>query len=193
MIRLRFKYIINTSTISKDLIANNVKLGDIVLDCTVGNGNDTLELAKLVGPNGKVYGFDIQSNAISITKNLLEVNNLLDRVNLINDSHENILDYIDESLDFIVYNLGYLPKGDKSIKTSSVSTVKSLRSSISLLSRNGLLIVTAYTRHHGGLEEKQALEKFLSNLDQKKFNTLKYEFINQKNNPPILYAVERSK
>ncbi len=49
--------------------------GDIVLDCTVGNGNDTLTLARLVGDKGQVYGFDIQSIALQRTKEKLEGEN----------------------------------------------------------------------------------------------------------------------
>ncbi len=48
-----------------------VEEGQIVLDCTVGNGNDTLFLANLVGETGNVYGFDIQSRAIDTVKNKL--------------------------------------------------------------------------------------------------------------------------
>lgn len=37
-----------------------------------------------------------------------------------------------------------------------------------------------------------AIDKLLKNLDQKKFNVLKYEFINQKNSPPLLYIIEKA-
>ena len=41
-----------------------IKPGDLVVDATLGNGFDTLFLAKAVGPQGKVIGFYIQECAI---------------------------------------------------------------------------------------------------------------------------------
>ncbi len=189
---MSYHKIINTGEIVKDLIENHVKPGDIVLDCTVGNGNDTLFLSKMVGSEGKVYGFDIQKKAIKSTKELLTKENSIENVVLFNDSHENIHQYIDEKLTFIIYNLGYLPKGDKSIKTNSISTINSIKQALELLDYNGLLVVTVYVGHADGPEEKQALEGLFLTLDQKSFNVLKYDFINQSNNPPVLFCLEKS-
>lgn len=46
------------------LIEERVRPGDAVVDATVGNGVDTLFLARLVGLHGRVYGFDIQQQAL---------------------------------------------------------------------------------------------------------------------------------
>ena len=35
-----------------------VQPGDLVVDATAGNGNDTLWLAEAVGANGRVHAFD---------------------------------------------------------------------------------------------------------------------------------------
>lgn len=189
---MKYKYIVNTNTIVKNLVENHIQKGHIALDCTVGNGNDTIMLAELVGSNGKVYGFDIQEIALENTKNRLDRLNLLSRVCLIKDSHENISKHINEGLDFIIYNLGYLPKGDKSIKTNEKSTVRSIENALKLINPKGLILVTVYTGHEGGNEEKNAVEGLLTSLNQKIFNVLKYDFINQINNPPMLYAIEKS-
>ena len=186
-----YKYFINPVDMTKRIITNYVREGSKVLDCTVGNGNDTLDLAKLVGDNGKVYGFDIQSVALETTKNKLKIEGLENRVLLIEDSHEYIDKYISEELDLIIYNLGYLPGGDKSIKTNSITTVKSIKKALNLLKSNGLLLIVSYTGHAGGKEEKEKLESYLKSLDQKYANVLEFNFINQKNNPPILYGVEK--
>lgn len=160
-----YNKIVNTIKLAHDIINKSVKVGQTVLDCTVGNGNDTKLLAELVGPNGKVYGFDIQSRALEITIEKLTCENLNNRVILIQDSHENIDLYIDEKLDFIVYNLGYLPKGDKNIKTNKKSTLISLNKSLSLLNDNGIILVSCYVGHDGGMEEKNGVEELLRNLD----------------------------
>ena len=153
-----YKYFINPVDIVRRIMFDYVKEGDIVVDCTVGNGNDTLNLAKLVGDSGKVYGFDIQSIAINITKEKLEKKGLENRVLLIQDSHENIDKYLLDKISLVVYNLGYLPKGDKSIKTNPVSTIKSIKKTLPLLKSNGLLLITCYTGHEGGKEEKEEVE-----------------------------------
>jgi len=186
-----FKTFKNAVNIARRIMDLTVKDGSIVLDCTVGNGNDALHLAKLVGQNGKVYGFDIQSVAIEITKNKLIENQLIDRVVLINDGHERIDYYIDEQLDFVIYNLGYLPKGDKTIITNASTTLESVKKALKLLKSNGLLLIVSYTGHEGGKEEYNALLDFLKTLDQKEFSVMEFNFINQKNDPPILFGLEK--
>lgn len=190
---MKYKSESNAISITRDLIDRYVKDGDIVLDATVGNGNDTILLAEKVGISGRVYGFDIQKIAINNTISLLESKNLNENVILINKDHFKIDKYIDENLNFIIYNLGYLPKGDKSIKTKASTSIGSIEKSLNLLDYNGLLIITVYTGHAGGLEEKIAIENLIINLNQKNFTVLKYEFINQKNNPPIVYKIEKIK
>mgnify|MGYP001000210867 CR=1 FL=1 len=189
--KMRFKHFINPVETVKKIMTYYVEEGHIVLDCTVGNGNDTLFLAKLVGETGKVYGFDIQSMAINITKNKLLEKNLEERVTLINDGHENIDKYIEQKIDFAVYNLGYLPNGDRAIKTNASTTLESIKKALNLLHSNGLLLVTCYIGHEGGLEEKEEIENFLKLLNQKEYNVLEFNFINQQNNPPILYGIEK--
>lgn len=189
---MNYKRINNTITITKEYITSYIKEGQYVLDATVGNGHDTLLMAKNVGESGRVYGFDIQRVAIENTKELLKKNNFYSRIFLIEDSHENINKYIDKKLDFIIYNLGYLPSGDKTIITKASSTVKSIELALNLLNHNGLLLINSYIGHSGGREENTAIESLLKNLEQKEFNVLKHKFINQRNNPPILYIVEKS-
>lgn len=189
---MKYKRINNAVSIVHNLMKEHLKSGDVVLDGTMGNGKDTLLMAELVGPSGKVYGFDIQDIAIENTKDLLkelDYNNTI----LIKESHEFIDRYIDEALDFIVYNLGYLPGGDKNIKTQVSTTISSIKKALRMLKPNGILCIVSYIGHDGGMEENIAISELLSELDQKTFNVLKFRFINQKNNPPILYAVEKSR
>lgn len=189
---MKYINIINTSTIVNNMLKSFVKEGFKVLDCTVGNGNDTLLLAELVGQAGIVYGFDIQDIAIENTKNKLKDEGYLDRVFLIKDSHEKLSKYINEKLDLIIYNLGYLPKGDKNLKTHADSSLNSLKEALELIKNNGLILITVYTGHEGGTEEKEVIENLLKSLNQKEYNVLKYDFLNQMNDPPILYIIEKS-
>lgn len=189
---MQYKLLNNTVSITKSYIKDYIKQGQVVLDATVGNGKDTVLMANMVGDSGRVYGFDIQKIAIENTKKLLEEETFRERVVLIRDSHEYLNKYISVKLDFIIYNLGYLPNGDKDIITKASTTIKSLKSALELLNNNGLLLINSYVGHDGGLEENIEIENLLKNLNQKHFNVLKHSFINQKNTPPVLYIVEKS-
>lgn len=187
-----YKKIVNILKISREFIEKNLPVGSKVVDCTVGNGNDTEILLKAIGKNGQLIGFDIQNKAIESTRNRLIMKGYsLDNVRLIEDGHENIDKYVD-SADLIIYNLGYLPRGDKDIVTKGDTTIESLKKAINVLKPGGLILIASYIGHEGGLSENILLEKFLSDLNQKQYNVLKNSFINQKNKPPILYIIEKS-
>lgn len=59
---------------ARSLLQTAVKEGDYAVDATLGNGHDTCFLAEIVGDNGKVFGFDIQKEAIEMTTRLKEKN-----------------------------------------------------------------------------------------------------------------------
>lgn len=187
-----YQFFNNVTNITREIIKNKIVKGNVAIDATVGNGKDTLLLANLVGSDGKVYGFDIQESAIINTKRKLIENKLSDRVYLIKDGHENMDNYVDVLVDLIVFNLGYLPGGDHKIVTKAESTIIALKKSLQLLKENGLLLVNTYTGHSEGKIEEHSIKNFFSQLNQKEFNVLKFEFINQINNPPILYGVEKN-
>ena len=112
---------------AKTLINQHIQDDSIVIDATCGNGNDTLFLAEQV-PNGKVFGFDIQK-AIEHTKEKIAS---FKHVTLIHDGHENILNDISSdvigNVDAAIFNLGYLPKGDKTIVTKPETTIQAIES-----------------------------------------------------------------
>ena len=62
----------NALILSSKIMERVVGFGDSVVDCTMGNGNDSLKLAQLVGNSGRVFSFDIQKEAIEISKSKLE-------------------------------------------------------------------------------------------------------------------------
>lgn len=177
----------------QELLKDSVMENDIVIDATVGNGNDTLLLATLVGPTGKVYGFDVQEEAIQTTKTKLLLTGLLPQTELILDGHENLDQYIPENknISAITFNLGYLPKSDKSIITTADTTLKAIEKSLIRLRKGGLITIMVYYGHEGGLEEKTGVANFVANLPQEEYQVLKYEFVNQKNNPPFLFVIEK--
>lgn len=169
---------------SKDFILENVKNRNTSCDMTLGNGYDSLFLAKYFN---KVYSFDIQEIAIESSKKLLKDFN---NVEYILSSHENILDYVN-NIDCAIFNLGYLPKGDKNLTTKKESTIKALEKAISILNLNGVIVIVCYPGHNEGLIEAIEVGKFIKNLDQKNFDCIKYEFVNEINNPPFMYGIKK--
>lgn len=178
---------------SHEVLKDTIITGDQVVDATVGNGNDTVLLAQLVGPYGKVYGFDIQKEAIEATQNKLILTSQSPQVELIEDGHENIDKYLgnEEIISAITFNLGYLPKGDKAITTKPKTTITAIKKSLQYLRKQGIVSIMVYSRHEGGEEEKEAIESFVSQLPQDEYNVLSYKFINQINHPPYLYVIEK--
>ena len=169
---------------AKTLILN--KKGDklYAVDATCGRGNDTLFLATSFD---NVCAFDIQDEAIeSTTRKMQGFNN----VKIVKDSNVNICTYLKE-IDVVMYNLGYLPNGDKTVTTKSLETIQSLTNVLSILKRDGIVTIVCYPGHSEGMKEAIELENYLKELDQKEFDVIKYDFINQINNPPFLFAIQR--
>lgn len=180
---------------AKVLLKSVVLPGDIVVDATVGNGHDTVFLAEQVGESGKVYGFDIQSAAINKTAERLQRAHLEERVTLFKQSHDTVLSTIPSDLRgkirAAIFNLGYLPGGDKTIVTTPSTTISAIEQLLQLLTKNGLIILVVYQGHSEGKKERDALLEYVKKIDQKIAHVLQYRFINQKNNPPFLIAIEK--
>ncbi len=180
---------------SHTLMEKAASNGDIVVDGTVGNGNDTVFLAKLVGPTGKVYGFDIQKEAIERTKKRLQEEQLTDNVELFQAGHENIKKYIPKHfhghVKGAIFNLGYLPKGDHRVITKPETTIQALEQLLDIMTVEGIIVFVVYHGHPGGDVEKEALVDYVKNIDQQKAHVLCYQFLNQRNNPPFIIAVEK--
>lgn len=176
---------------SHDFINKAVRSGDVVIDATAGNGNDTLFLADLVGTGGKVYSFDIQDCAIENTRKKLEFSRLQDRVELIKDGHQSMNLYVKEKVKAVMFNLGYLPGGNHSIGTCGHTTVTALEKSMELLDEKGVISIVVYYGGDSGVKEKEQIMHYISRIDFRKFAVMKTEFVNQINCPPILVCIEK--
>ncbi|HLQ40101.1 MAG TPA: class I SAM-dependent methyltransferase [Tetragenococcus sp.] len=178
---------------SHSLLKEVIEPGDTVIDATMGNGNDTLFLAESVGRKGHVLAFDIQSQALNTTRHKLAEKQLIERVELIHDGHEHLNEYLykDTSIKAAIFNLGYLPKSDKNVITIPKTTKAALSQLLRHLIIKGRILIVAYYGHPGGQEELEALQQYCQELPQEQFSVLKYAFINQKNQPPILFCIEK--
>ena len=94
-------------------LEDHVQPGDICIDATMGNGNDTALLSKLAGESGKVTAFDIQQMALDNTARKLTEEGCTANYQLILESHERMGEYAGtDTVSCITFNLGYLPGGD---------------------------------------------------------------------------------
>lgn len=159
----------------------------VYADFTMGNGHDTLFLASHT--RAEVYAFDIQPSALQATRRLLEEHGI-QNVRLILDSHDRMREYLPGPLDAGIFNLGYLPGGDKGITTQAGTTLRAVQQAVELLRPGGLLAIVLYPGHEAGLPESQAVEAYCRTLDSRDYDVVKYDFLNRRR-PPYLIAVER--
>ncbi len=186
------------------MLKDIIKTNDVVVDATMGNGYDTQFLAEL-GAN--VYAFDVQEEALNATEKRLDdagiknqifeknLSNLLTEpsVNLVLSGHEKLSEYVKEPIKAAIFNLGYLPKTDKSVVTKADTTLTALDALTNELVVGGRIAIMIYYGHEGGMEEKDAVIKWTSSLPQKDWEVTSYAPLNQIHTPPILVLIEKRK
>ena len=169
-----------------DFLAQVITPEDIVVDATMGNGYDTLFLAKLAK---QVYSFDIQEQALEKTSQRIQEAGLTN-VDLILQGHETVDQFVTE-VKAAIFNLGYLPSADKSIITQPQTTLEALEKLCQVLVKGGRIAIMIYYGHEGGDIERDAVLDFVSQLPQQEYTATIYRTLNQINNPPFLVMIEK--
>lgn len=176
-------------------LADHLQAGDRTIDATAGNGHDTAFLADKVGVSGRVIAIDIQEDALAATRARLAAAGLLDRVHLVCADHCMHLATLAElptgCVAAVLFNLGYLPGGDKSIKTTAANTELALDRARRLLRLNGLLCVTAYRGHEGGPEEAARVEEWMQK-QSRVGDAIEKHVPESTNQPPILWLLKKA-
>jgi hypothetical protein len=180
-----YKYVGDISLLSHNIILQYGCKFHCAVDSTLGNGHDTDFLAEHFD---KVYAFDIQKLATDNYLNKAKNNTII-----INDSHDKILQYISEAVDCFIYNLGFLPGGDKSITTEAKSTLKSINAAFELLSPGGIVAISIYCGHEKGKTERELLLDFASNLNKREYGVMLHSFLNRSKDAPLLLIIEKNK
>ncbi len=178
--------------LAKEVLGRAVQPGDVVIDATMGNGHDTLTLCEAVGPEGRVYAFDIQAEAAAETEKLLRSRGVSARARLINDGHERMKEYVKEPVSAAVFNLGWLPGGDHSITTRWETTSQAVAAALDLLKPGGVLVICAYPGHAEGDRERQELAGFLGGLNNREYNVLRQQFLNANAGAPECFVVQKN-
>lgn len=177
------------------MMQQTIKPGDWVIDATVGNGHDTLFLAELVGPSGRVFGFDMQDAALEAT-----AQRVVDhpQVTLFQVGHEKLAESLatvgiaegQGQLAGMMFNLGYLPGASKTIITHAETTLKGLDQALGRLRVQGVVTLVSYPGHSGGAEETAAVQSYAERLPSA-FAVSRYHRINTIEPAPQLLVIKR--
>ena len=159
-----------------------LKPTDQVIDATCGNGKDSLKLAELV-PQGHVYAIDIQEVALKKAQQLIPHSNISYHL----QSHTQLPDA--KGVKLVVYNLGYLPGGDKRITTKAETTLESVKKAAELIEVGGALSITCYPHEEGKIEEN-ILHCWVQKLDPEKWHVTHHSW---QDNAPSLYFIYKLK
>lgn len=171
-----------TSTFNQKYFKSIIKDTMICVDMTAGNGNDTFYLARLAKA---VYAFDIQQEALDSTaKRCKDYQN----ISYILDNHANIKKHIDQKIDVVFFNLGYLPGSSSDLTSNVKDTTKAILDSYDLLNDGGYLSITSYRGQHGGLAEFNMIEELIT---QKKLKLIEKYHSYDNLLEPILYIFRK--
>lgn len=180
---------IDLLALEKTLVSPHVRAGGTAVDFTMGNGHDTLWLSRAVGSGGHVYSFDIQPRALESTRALL-ADEGAENCTLILDSHSNVKKYVPAPICVGLFNLGFLPGGDKSITTLVETTLPAIRDGIDLLGDDGALLVAVYPGHAEGTREGEAIAQMLAGYDRRVICCSKFRIINSPTSP-FFFLIEK--
>ncbi|CAN5451233.1 class I SAM-dependent methyltransferase [soil metagenome] len=193
--------------VAQDAVRAHLRPGDVVVDATVGNGGDTLFLAAAVGEGGRVIAIDVQAAALERAQARAAQARLADRITFVQAGHQHLADLLATHLDghtesgagglggaggaggggggggggglgAVMFNLGYLPGGDKALTTRPATTRAALRAAAGHLRVGGILSVVTYPGHAGGAAERDAVKGFFQALDPASFRAVGHSILN---------------
>ena len=179
----KYGNMIDLLALQKQFILNHLSEGDTAVDFTMGNGHDTEFLSKTVGPEGFVYAFDIQEQALASTQENLVKAGCPDNYQLILDSHSNVKKYVDVPFKAGMFNLGWLPGGDKSITTLRETTLPAIRDAISLMDKDAILNIAVYPGHKEGDAEGQMILDYLAGISRHRVCATLVKIVNSPTSP----------
>ena len=176
----------------KHFIRQHLSEGEVAVDFTMGNGNDTLFLSKTVGETGRVYAFDIQEAALESTESLLKSEGAPENYTLICASHHRVKEFVKEPIKAGMFNLGYLPgSGKKAVTTMRETTMPAVMAAIDLLLPDGVLIVAIYPGHEEGALEGDMLREYFKTTSRYKICPSEFHILNSPASP-YFFLIEKS-
>ena len=178
---------------AREMIEQAMFEGARAVDATMGNGHDTQWLCELAGEAGRVYAFDVQSEAIRRTEQRLAEAGLSERARLFCAGHERMAELVPEPVDAVVFNLGWLPGAERGVTTRVETTLQAVEAALSVLKEDGIMTVCVYPGHDEGARELRALMHWAETLDPRRYDALVKAYLNQPNDPPRMLAVKKKR
>jgi hypothetical protein len=143
-------------------IAPALTPGGVAVDATAGNGLDTVFLARTLGPRGRVHAFDVQCRALLRAARRSAGAEGLAEVRWHRANHARMCRHLRGARAVaVMFNLGWLPRGDRARITRPESTLAALDAAAACLAPGGRLSVVAYRGHPGGAEEDAAVSRWM--------------------------------
>ncbi len=146
-------------------LEQSLRPGDVAVDATLGNGHDALFIAQTIGESGKLFGFDIQHEAIQATQQRLRESGL-HHFQLFPVCHARMREFVPLELHgqiaAILFNLGYLPGANKAVTTQAETTRMAIEAAMQLLRGGGVLSVVAYPGHLAGAIEAEMVQTIMN-------------------------------
>lgn len=170
-----------------------LQTGESAIDATAGNGHDTRFLSECVGPDGQVFAFDIQLEALERTAAMVED---AAHVKLLPVNHADLREAIPLEhhgrIGAIMFNLGYLPGSDKAVTTQAESTLRAVTASLELLRPGGVLTILAYTGHTGGAAETETVGRLIKELSASEFDVREFQGERDSMIAPRLFVIHKT-
>ena len=183
---------VDLKELHKHFILQHLSEGEVAVDFTMGNGNDTLFLSNAVGASGRVYAFDIQEEALNSTRSRLVENGAPENYTLICASHHRVREFVKEPIKAGMFNLGYLPgSGKKGVTTMRETTMRAVEEAIDLLLPDGVLIIAIYPGHEEGALEGDMLREYFKTTSRFKICPSEFRILNSPTSP-YFFLVEKS-
>ncbi|MBK5936411.1 MULTISPECIES: class I SAM-dependent methyltransferase [Halorhodospira] len=147
-------------------VAQVLGRGGRAVDATAGNGHDACFLAAQTNPGGSILVIDLQWDALQNTRARLAARGHLPACHLVQADHRHLAGLTPPdwhgSVDSVMFNLGYLPGGDRSVTTHPERTRPALDAARQLLRPGGLISVIAYRGHPGGPDEARCVASWMA-------------------------------
>lgn len=183
---------VDLKELHKHFVRQHLREGDVAVDFTMGNGNDTLFLSQTVGASGRVYAFDIQQQALTATRERLIAAGAPENYTLICASHHRVREFVREPIRAGMFNLGYLPgSGRKAVTTLRETTMPAVEAALELLSPDGVLLIAIYPGHAEGAAEGDMLRDYLSTLSRFRLCASEFRILNSPTSP-YFFLVEKT-
>ena len=174
----------NINTVNHRWIKESLPHMELAVDATCGGGNDTLFLSSVAK---RVIAMDIQQEAVEKTLRKTEG---CRNVTVYCLDHSQMRKVVDEPVDLVCFNLGYLPYSANPLITTPTTTIPALQAASELLKENGILSVACYIGHPGGIQEWEAVQTWIK--EQGSQWTVR-TYSDGRENAPVLYFMKKTK